>query len=487
MGERLVPHVLRTIKSKVRDESGIARVLALVCIVSLGTAVTSITYYATQNFHQAGQQRSGQSALALAEAALNMAYSTLTSSPDPSASSALASAPVPDLAIGDGYATFYGRLDAATQRWTLYGIGKAYDPARPGKLIVRQVRGSAQLGTGSIGDASNGAWRYIYSDDPNSCATLSNNTKIDVPVYVRGSLCLNNSAQITGRAIQVGGSVTLSNTQTSIGTPSSPMTEIHIGRGCSLDGINYHSPCSAADRVYSDPARPPDASLTPMSKPAVDLAGWYQNAQPGPMHPCTTGSFPGGFDTNTAMDRSLRTVDLTPKTAYDCRVLDANGNLVGRISWSPGAPGSLQILGTIFFDGNITMAQLTLAEYSGRATIYSSGTITLANQVNLCPVGGCSPNWDPNVNLLTFVAGSSTDTVGFSIGNNSTFEGAVYCVNDYTAGNSSAVWGPVIARQISISNSTFNSFPPIMNLMSGMPSSYETVTTLSIVPGSWGN
>ena len=55
--------------------------------------------------------------------------------------------------------------------------------------------------------------------------------------------------------------------------------------------------------------------------------------------------------------------------------------------------------------------------------------------------------------------------------------GAVYAVTDYSAGNSSQMWGPVIARQISISNSTLNDFPPIMKLMTGMPSSYTTITT----------
>ena len=381
-----------------------------------------------------------------------------------------------------GAASYYGTLAGST--WTLTGIGKATDPTRPGQVVVRTVTGRAQLGTGSIGATSNGAWRYIYSDDPNSCATLSNNTIINVPVYVQGSLCLNNSAQIISSAVQVGGRVTLNNTQTSIGTAANPMQEVHIAKGCSLTGVTYDTPCTSADRVYS--AKAPDTTLVPLSKPAIDLAGWYQNSQPGPLHPCSSGSFPGGFDTNTTLDRSRSTVDLTPKTAYDCRVVDASGAVVGQITWTPGAPGSLVIQGTIFFDGNITLSQLVNVQYSGRATIYSSGTITLSNQVNLCPVGGCGPNWDPNVNLLTFVSGSSTDQYGFTIGNNSTFEGAVYCVDDYQAGNSSAVWGPVIARQINISNSTFNSFPPIMNLMSGMPSSYTTVTTISVVPGSWG-
>jgi hypothetical protein len=469
-------------RSTLGDESGFALVLALAIVVALGTATTSVAYYATSNFHTANHSKADASALELAEAGLNAAYSVLEHSASPTLASALPSTAAPDIQMPGGWATYAGTLSGST--WTLTGIGKVPDPSRPGQLVVRTVHGRAELGTGTIGAASNGAWRYIYSDDPNSCAQLSNNTLINVPVYVQGSLCLNNSARITGQAVQVGGSVTLNNTQTSIGTAANPMQEIHIGKGCSITGVIYDNPCTSADRVYG--VQPPDSKLTTLSKPAVDLAGWYQNAQPGPMHPCTIGSLPGGFDNNGVMDRSLRSaVDLTPKTAYDCRVLDASGNIVGRLTWTPGAPGTLQILGTIFFDGDITMSQLVNAQYSGRATIYASGTIALSNQVNLCPVGGCGPDWDPNTNLLAFVAGSSTDQYGFTIGNNSTFEGAVYCVNDYQAGNSSAVWGPVIARQINISNSTFNTFPPIMNLMSGMPSSYTTVTTIGVVQGSW--
>jgi len=477
-----MPHC-RRIKSRLQDESGFALVLALALMVALGTAVTSVTYYSTSNFHSSTKQRSTQSALALAEAGLNLAYSTLAQAPDPTSSTAVASAPVADIPMNGGYTTYYGTYDTVAKVWTLTGIGKAFDTARPGSYVVRTVRGRSSIASVTRGDQSNGAWKYIYSDDPNSCATLSNNTVIAVPVLVRGNLCLSNSARLTGTAIQVDGSVTLNNQQTSIGTPASPMTEIHIGKGCSLTGLDYHSPCTAADRVYG--VSPADSNLISMTKPAIDLAGWYQNAMPGPKHPCTIGSFPGGFDNNGVLDRSRGTVDLTPKTAYDCRVLDATGAVVARISWTPGAPGSLIVLGTIFFDGNISMSQLVQAVYSGRGTIYASGTITMNNQVSLCPVSGCGDNWDPNVDLLAFVAGTSTDSVGFSIGNNSTFAGAVYAVTDYSAGNSSQMWGPIIARQIYISNSTLNNFPPIMKLMTGMPSSYSTVTTVTAVQGSW--
>lgn len=467
-----------------RDESGFALVLALAVVVALSSSVASVAYFTTTNFHDSKRSAADQSAVALAEAALNMAFSTLEHAPDPSSATAVSSTPVPDVSLPGGFVTYYGSYDTGTQMWTLTGVGKAIDTNHPGQVIVRAVRGRASIGTASRGDVSNGAWKYIYSDDPNSCATFSNNTTIAVSVLIRGNLCLNNSAKVMGPQLQVDGSITLNNTQTSVGTAESPLTEVHVGKGCSTDGITYHSPCSTADRVYDTST--PDSSLIPMSKPPIDLAYWYANAMPGPMHPCTLGSFPGGFDNNGVLDRSNPPVDLFPKTAYDCRVLDATGALVGRIAWTPGAPGSLIIQGTIFVDGDISMAQLIQANYSGRGVIYSSGTITMSNQVVLCPVtGGCGPNWDPNTDLLTFVAGSSTDQYDFTIGNNSTFAGAVYTVNDFQAGNSSQLWGPIIARQINISNSTLNNFPPIMKLMTGMPSSYSTVTTVTVVQGSW--
>ncbi|HVH50632.1 MAG TPA: hypothetical protein VM690_00675 [Gaiellaceae bacterium] len=455
--------------------------LALACIVVFGVMTGAVAIYATSNLQASSNSRGAQTALALAEAGLNMAYSTLEQSTTPSSQTALSSTPVPDIAMVGGTATYDGTLSGTT--WTLTGIGKV--AGAPGYTIARVAHGKASIGTGSIGGASNAAWKYIYADDPNSCATLSNNTSVDVPLYVRGSLCLSNSATIDGPALQVGGTVTLNGTQTRIGSSGSPMAEVHVGRGCSLTGIVFDTPCTSADRVYGNTV---DANVAPLTEPPVDLAGWYRNAMPGPMHGCTIGSFPGGFDTNGVLDESRGTVDLAPKTAYDCRVYDDGGNLVGQITWTPGAPGTLTVLGTIFFDGNISFSQLSQVDYQGRATIYASGTISVANQTAICPVTGCNASWDPNTNMLAFVAGSlRNEATGFTIGNNSTFEGAVYCVNDYSAGNNTTMWGPVVARQISISNSSLNDFPPIWNLMPGMPSSYQTVTTVSIVPGSWSS
>jgi hypothetical protein len=477
---------VRGFRRRVSEERGFALVMALAVVVVLGTSVGSMVVYTSSNYGHASRSRADQIAVSLAEAGLNTAYSTLEHSSSPGAQAALSPTPVPDITMVGGTTSYDGVYDVASKTWTLTGIGKAPDPAATGHTIVRFVHGKARIGTGTIGGASNAAWKYIYSDDPASCASLSNNTSIDVPLYVRGSLCLYNSAIIDGPALQVGGRVTLNNTQTRVGSVTSPMAEVHIAGGCSLTGVVYDTPCTAADRVYGTTV---DTTLTPLSKPPVDLAGSYQNAMPGPKHACTSLSGnPPSFDNNGTMDESLPTVNLTPRTAYDCTVRDASGAIVGQIAWTPGAPGSLIVKGTIFFDGSVTFSGLTQLLYQGRATIVASGTISLQNQTLVCPVGGCAdPNWDPNTqNLLAFVAGSlKGEQVGFSIGNYSDFTGAVYCVNDYTSGNNSHVRGPVIARQISISNSTFNDFPPIWNLMPGMPSTYSTVTTVSVVQGSW--
>jgi len=462
------------------EEEGFALVLALACIVVFGVMTGAVAIYATSNLQTSSNSRGAQTALALAEAGLNMAYSTLEQSTTPGVQAAMSSTPVADIAMVGGTASYDGTLSGTT--WTLTGIGKV--KGAPGYTITRVVHGKASIGTGTIGGASNAAWRYIYADDPNSCASLSNNTSINVPLYVRGSLCLNNSAIIDGPALQVGGTVTLNGTQTRIGSAGSPMGEVHIGRGCSLTGVVFDNPCTSSDRVYGNTV---DANVAPLTKPPVDLASWYANAMPGPMHGCTTGSFPGDFDTNGVLDESRGTVDLAPRTGYDC-VVYAGGNLVGQLTWVPGAPGTLTVAGTIFFDGNISFSQLSQINYQGRATIYASGTISVSNQTAICPVTGCNSSWDPGTNLLAFVAGSlKGEATGFAVGNNSTFEGAVYCVNDYSAGNNTTMWRPVVARQITISNSSLNDFPPIWNLMPGMPSSYQTVTTASIVPGSWSS
>ena len=465
------------LRRRLAREDGIALVLALGVTTVLGITGATTIAYATTNAGSSARSKADKSAQALAEAGLNYAYSTLYAASNPSMGSAV---PEQTREFDVGTATWSGKLENSV--WTLTGIGRVRNPTAPGTAdVVRTVSARVRLGSSTRGSSNNAVWNYVYADNTSSCTTLGNQTEVNVPLYVRGSLCLHNSTKITGYALQVGGTLSLHNTAT-VGSSGAPITEAHIAGGCSVSGGTAHSPCSAADRVYAQKITTQPTALT---KPPVDLASWYRNAAPGPMRPCTVGSMPGGFDTDTTLNRSRSAFDLTPRTAYDCRVYDDAGNLVGQISWAPGDPGTLTIAGTVFFDGDITMGQYSNAVYRGRATIYASGKISIGQQSSLCGVTGCTADWKANENLLAFVAGDA-GTNSVSISNYSHFQGAIYAVGDYREGNNSTVWGPIIADQIYMQNSTLNHYVPIGTLLPGMPATYEESVSLSNDGDSWG-
>ena len=455
-----------------------ALALALCVSVVLGVSGTSVMVYTTQNYGASARSKADLKALALAEAGVNYAFSVLQAAPNPKDPNSVQRRSV---ALEDGEVTYFGVLTGST--WKLTGIGRVRNPSGPGTSdVVRTVSAGATLGSARRSAANNAVWNYIYTDELTGCTSLANSVVVDVPMYVRGNLCMTNSAQMSGFSLRVGGTVSLSQSA-SIGTATENIREAHIGGGCKLDNGALVSPCGAAQHVYADVS---DTDKSGLTKPAVDLPYWYENAMPGPKHNCTSGSFPGGFDNDGVMNRSRPVVDLTPNFAYDCQVRDANGFLVGRIAWTPGAPGSLKILGTIFFDGDIEFRQLTELVYEGRATIYSSGKITIANRTIICGAVGCPDSWNPNQSLLALIAGASTEPIGFSIGNYSKFQGAIYVVNDFKDGNNTVTWGPIIARQIHLQNSTLNYYVPMETLAPGMPATYEETTTVTLVPGSWG-
>jgi len=461
-------------------QEGFALVLALGVSLVLGIAGTTSMIYTTSNQGSAQRSKADRRALSLAEAGLNFAYSTLYNASDPSQPGAV---PQRVEQLEDGTATYWGKLDTQTNVWTLTGVGRVTSPVRA-EDVTRTVRGRVSLGTGEVGSANNAVWNYIYSDSLTGCMTLSNSVNVAVPLYVAGNLCLENSSQISGSTtvLQVGGTLTISNSA-HVGDAGAKISEAHIAGGCILSGGPLHNPCSSADSVYANTIDSQTAGLT---KPPVDLPGWYQNAKPGPMQGCTTQTgTPPAFDNDTTLNRSLsQPVNLTPAFAYDCQVRDAQNNLIGRLAWDP-VTKALTILGTIFFDGDIEFSESTEAYYTGRATIYASGKITMLNSTKLCGFASCGSSWDPLQNLLAFVAGSSTDATGFSIENSGVFQGAAYAVNDFSQGNSVVFWGPIIARQVYLQNSAENHYVPLGTLLEGMPASSQEVVTLTNEAGSW--
>jgi Tfp pilus assembly protein PilX len=459
--------------------------LPMVIGVSLVLSITGTTamVYSTENVRAASTSRADERSFSLAEAGLNYAYATLYNASDPLMPGAV---PTRSEQVDNGTIMWWGTLDTETNTWTLTGRGSVPSPSG-GIDVIRTVHGRASIQRTSVGTANNAIWNYVYADSTTTCTTLANSVNVNVPFYVRGDLCLQNTAQISGvnTVLHVGGTLTLNNSS-HVASAGAPLAEVHVGGGCKVGNGTLHSPCGTADNVYS--AMPPDAVNPGFVKPPVDIPYWYSSAKPGPKQACTsqTGT-PPAFDNDAALNRSLLTaVDLTPALGYDCQVKDAQGNLLGQISWTPGSPGTLTIAGTLFFDGNISLQNSVDAVYVGRATIYAAGTISINNSTRLCGVVGCNASWDPTVNLLAFVAGSSTDTVGFSIQNSSVFQGAIYAVNDYSEQTGSDIWGPIVARQVSLSNNTTNHYVPLGTLLGGLPQTSQEAISIVNQTGSWG-
>jgi Tfp pilus assembly protein PilX len=460
-----------------RHEKGFALPMALGVSIALAATVATVIELTSSNSRWSSYSKANVSAYALAEAGMNNARSVLWHSLNPRDPT---SVPTTTLNLDGGTAVFSGSYNDTTSTWTLTSTGTVNNPnGTVNRAVTRTIKSKVRVSTAEVGGANDAIWNYLYSDVPpgGGCMTLSNNSAISTPFYVRGDLCMGNNSSVSGGAtmvLQVGGTLTLNNGAT-VGTAANKVNQVKVGGGCTGGNPNPHA-CTAADRVY---ATNYSSSTSGLVKPPIDLASWYQYSYPGPKHNCTTGSFPGGFDNDSVQNNSLPAVNLTPASGYDCRVSDDMGNIIGRITWVPGNPkGTLTVYGTMFFDGPISYSGSAI--YQGRATIYSSGTITFANSSSLCGVSACDTSWDSTSNLLVLVAGSNAQnpSCAFTLSNNAVFQGATMMNGDYCENNNSGTWGAVIAHQLYISNNAINHYVPFGTILPGQPSTGGIATTL---------
>ena len=459
------------------DESGVALVMAVWILAFLMLMGSSLVFYAGSGASHAETSTEDARAVNLAEAGENYARAILYNAADPTVTTAVGAG---QLTLEGGTVDYSGTYDTAAKIWTVTGIGTHANPTAGAAPISRTVSSKVLVSSSTGLDP---AWGYLFADTT-SCTTLGNNLTIDAPIYVKGDLCMENSAIITADLVQVRGKVQIKNSA-SIGTAATPVGVVRVGGGCRYPWTGaYVSPCTSAHRVYRTAFF---GSVPDLTKPPIDLPTWYANAKPGPMSQvcAAPGSFPGTFDNDTALNRSNPMQNLFPTTAYDCQVKDGSGNVLGRIAYTPGTPGTLLIEGTIFFDGKLELQGNRDVVYQGKGTIYASDSITVRNFIRLCAVASCDQAvWNPNNHLLAFVSGA-TSAVGFEIENNSTFHGAIYVVTDFVQGNSVIVCGPVIANDLFIENNTDNCFVPFGDGPPGLPGNSTPTLELVNIPDSY--
>ena len=472
--------------TSLRGEEGVALISSVIFMSLLLSVSGTLVYYSTANSSAASYSLANQKSFSLAEAGFNEGVSVLVNSSNPSVATALPDAahPALDTSTYPGSTiSYWGSWNSSSLTWTVYGKGNVPAPTARGGNAARTVSQQVRVGAGGATVAGNQAWGYVFADNRNApCVLLNSSVKIGVSMYLTGSLCLDSSAQILASAspLTVLGTVQ-TNSSASVGTSTAHLAQAHIGGGCRYGTSGaFTYPCTTTQHIWADSL---DQNVGNLTKPPIDLAYWYANAMPGPQHNCTSGSFPGGFDNgDNVMNSSLVNVNLLPTTGYDC-VVSQGGTTVGEIKWTP--PSTFYIKGTVFIDGNIYTANSSKVDYSGRGTIYATGSIYLGSSLQFCgarSAGSCNWTtgaWDPEQKLLAWVAGTS-----IFLDSSIQMQGAFYAITDYTQTSSVKEQGPIVTNTLTWDSSSQAKWLPFNTLAPGMPAG-SSAYTASVIPGTW--
>jgi type II secretory pathway pseudopilin PulG len=495
---------------RLRNESGMALVLALGVMIVIGIMGSSLVLYSQSNVSSAQRSNKKQSARSLAEAGLGSAISVLANPANaallPTQALLPASQPVsPQISNPDGSKVWYWGtvtppvVAGLTGIWKLTSKATVPTPNAGTTDISSTLYEDLQFYPEANQPSSTEAWNFIYSSAtgapgvaPANCdETIYNNTNINASLYVTGNLCLQTPSSIIGPASASSPKVILNvrgflklNSNTNVGTPSNKLTEVHLGVGCWNKSDQHNDPCKNADKVY--PAS--DAIVPVIPKPVADFPNWYLNSYPGPMHACVTQSgTPPTWDTNTTLDNGIvGVVDLTPVAAYSCVTP------YGSITWAPGTPGTLTVSGTMYIDGSLT-STASIVNYNGTGVIYVSGTFLLKN-TSLCAIvnagnTGCDATaWTaaavPDILLIAANSSGGQVPTGDSIeikGGN--WQGALYGTSTVEVDTTSSAQGPMVAPTEIISQTGGAPFPQFLTVPFGTPGNaivnYKALTPLN--------
>ena len=475
------------------DEQGIALVLTLGILLATSFVLVSVIQFSSSAGRGAQWSKTEQVDYALAEAVVNNAMSVLANPTNNALNSTLL--PSRTTPYEQGSVTWSGTFNPLNARWTLTSIGSVRNPTGPtaapvSRRIVAQVDVVPTLSQ----PLNSQAWNYIYSRlqpgqsiVPGVCnMTLQQTVAINSPVLVQGNLCMENSASLLKGPIVVGGSVTMTDGNT-IGTPTTKVSSVAVGAGCSKSNPNSASqnPCTggAAVKIYADAVFGTAPAIPP---PTVDWPGWYANANPGPYYPCTTVSgTPPQFESGdqgvlpnvdlTKRNNSIASVvNLTPATSYSCHTVG------GELTWN-ATTKVLTVNGTMYIDGSAKIENGAVNSYEGFATIYLSGTLLIKNS-SMCAVinaGACSTaNWTSNSRMLVFVVGGNGSNPGHQsqtgagnsiLLNSARFQGALYATYGIDVATTSNSDGPLDGAPVKVGQSVASTWPAFTVVPAGMP------------------
>jgi Tfp pilus assembly protein PilV len=467
-------------------EEGIALVMALLIMFVLSVTLTSVVFYSSSNARDASRSKAAQQAYALAEAALNDGAAQIASHyPNQSlwsSSWAATGGPVSYSAGSGSWSSSFASTSATTGTWTITGTGTVSNPTGPGvTALTRTVTGKVDV---SFDSTPSPLWQYVYSGGDTS---ITQSGSFAVPIWVAGNLSLSSSATIAAPAtLVVGGNLTLSQPQNSVGTVLSKLSEAHVVGSCKYTNNLTQTPCTANSVLTNVWAQTFDNSLPnpPLPNPAMSTSDWqnrYSISSPSSSSCTWTGSSPGLLESagSTTLDNSAGTFSLTPSGAtYACTTAS------GSISWNGT---KLTVSGTVFIDGNVqvTTPNNSPASYAGVGNIFASGTLTFQNNSALCAkISGNScdtvyGHWDPSSAMLILAADNYSNAATAVTVKGAAFQGGLYGQSAISIQTSSSVQGPIVsATTISDAQTGAATFPPLQFLSPAYPLDPYTIGPL---------
>jgi Tfp pilus assembly protein PilX len=512
---------------RLRQEDGIALVLALGITSVLIIFVASMIDYTTSNSRAARLSSISLSAMQYADAGLNTAYSILVNQKvltggNPTAANLLGcnglggaadttgpsncATPTPKIVCvttsgcvsGDaGSSAVYGYysgtnpsifngVSVGASTWLLVSSGYARNPQ--GATVIKTTTAKVTI-TALNSGAVAAVWNHMFITAPltaNVCAVDfgGNNMTITSPVYAIGNVCMsgqNTTVQenVNGQPIDlmVGGKLVLSGSGTSAGTNAQhPLTSGVVVGGCTAVSVSsVTTACDSGSYNYWVGTKDAFVLAEAPEMLAADILTDYTNSDPGPKHACATGGLASStFDGDTTQNGTNASFELLPGSSYTC--VSQSGSSFGQMSWN-NSTKVLTITGNVFLDGNLTISQS--GTYTGTGVIEAAGTITFnGNGTALCATSPCSfTNWQGssgNNSMLTLVALKSSATSITFTDNSQTFQGSIWSQPSSSmtfVKNGVTIEGPISIGKFdaTFNNAAFQPLPVIKNMPVGAP------------------
>ena len=467
--------IRRLIGRLLREQDGIALVIAIATMSVLAIATTGVIVAGTANESTAWVSTQGRSAFAVAQQALaygeGVVYGDAAAGIEVPTSGTLPTQP-------NGASGSYTLSTEDDITWQVVATGTLNGVTRTVSAYVTPAQ--------TVTTEQLAIWNYLYADSNLNCDSthgVSGGATISIPILTGGDFAMCGTSKVLG-SLEVSGKLTTSG-NAQIGTASSPISRLEIANtandACNILGKKTAPGVGTCDGLHAGAyASTVGTTLsTTVGMPTADFAAAYAAQAALTQTGCPALLFDKNTSKNNDNSTNISSI-LFGSTDYDCYVG------TNHLKWNHTTK-QLVADGTFYFDGRYTTSSNPgNVVYSGLASFWFTGGVTWSSG-SLCGVAGCGTNWDTVHNVLFIVAectgAPSSGCVSIS-SNNNVVQFGVYATTTYRASGGAGNMAPVICDTFGIAGGT-DLLVPIQNFPPNVPAPTTSVAYTGTPPTGW--